>query len=303
MKQPQRVTITDCPHDNRHKGLTGYIHDRYADGTACIGLGFGQICIARGWQDMEPVKREDLKFNDEGIVDDSRDIGSETPQAKRRGRPKKAEVVVDGPKRRGRPKNSEFPATSAKPERYKLATNDMAGESPAEPADDAPESTKPSSNQDAQPPISVTAIEDGRVSLTCAIGSARITVECAIFPLNYAMRAWYWVLRRDRGVLDRLKPYRVEDPTTPQIEESLIARELLTGQRIGPKEAVHDALLRSNALYAVGVDQHRLDWLVKGIYTGRIKILSPLELAIEEAGTELVQKRQQAKKKNNQGGK
>lgn len=115
--------------------------------------------------------------------------------------------------------------------------------------------------------------------------------DFAIFPLNYAMRVWYWLLNRDRGAFDRHKPFRVGDLRSANIEKSLIQRRALTGEDISPSEAIMDALHRSNKLYAAGIDNHRFYWLLDDIHAGRIQIETPLERTIDEVQVELDEQR------------
>lgn len=98
----QRARITNCPHGGKHNGVDGYIVDTYSDGSVAIDMGFNHTCITPGWEDLPPVKREDIHFDDES---DGQESDTEMP--KRRGRPSKPKVISisteAGPKRRGRP--------------------------------------------------------------------------------------------------------------------------------------------------------------------------------------------------------
>lgn len=87
-----------------------------------------------------------------------------------------------------------------------------------------------------------------------------------------------------------------------QFEGSLLERQALTGQEIDDSEAIMDALARSNKLYAMGIDNHRLHWLLEGISSGRIDASTPLERATDEAGEALNQARDEEQRERQKGG-
>jgi hypothetical protein len=74
--------------------MAGYLVDAYPDGTASVDIGHDHCCITSGYIEIEPVRREDLTFNDYGLTD----APDATEPKRRRGRPRKADTVLRAPK-------------------------------------------------------------------------------------------------------------------------------------------------------------------------------------------------------------